>query len=107
MNYLRGSLSAVAAVFGAWFVLGIISTAHTASKATGLAAVAGGVLESLLSPLFWTIAISLFILFFTASRLNNKPLRIFLFWTPVVLLWSVAIGLITLFTFLWLHVRRA
>jgi hypothetical protein len=45
------------------------------SKATGLAAVAGGLLESLFSPLFWILAVLFFALFFAASRLESKPLR--------------------------------
>src|SRR5579871_2502887 len=87
MTILRGTLSALSAVFvgllgpGLFFALRGINN----SKATGLAAVAGGLLESLFSPLFWILAVSFFALFFAASRLNSKPLRILLFWTPVLL----------------------
>lgn len=83
MTTLRGILSAVAAIFialasGLAFALRGISN----SKATGMAALAGGLLESLFSPWFWILALALFALFFAASRLTSKPLRILLFWTP-------------------------
>ena len=107
LNYLRGSFSAVAAVFSAWLVQGIMFIAHISSKATGLTAVAGGALGSLFSPLFWILAISFFALFFGASRLSNKPTRIFLFWVPVSLIWTVGVAFIALFTYLWLRGPRA
>ena len=85
MAILRGMLSALAAVFigllgpGLFFALRGINN----SKATGLAAVVGGLLESVFSPLFWILAVLFFALFFAASRLSSKPLRVLLFWTPV------------------------
>lgn len=109
MTTLRGVLSAVAAVFvsllgpGLVFVLRGINN----SKATGLAAVAGGALESLSSPLFWILAVSFFALFFAASRLSNKPLRILLFWIPVTAISILGLGIFSLFTFAWIHFRRA
>ena len=108
MTMLRGTLSALAAVFvgllgpGLFFALRGINN----SKATGLAAVAGGFLESFFSPLFWILAVLFFALFFAASRLSSKPLRILLFWTPVTAISILGLGIFSLFTFLWLHVRR-
>jgi hypothetical protein len=108
MTILRGTLSALSAVFvgllgpGLFFALRGINN----SKATGLAAVAGGLLESLFSPLFWILAVSFFALFFAASRLSSKPLRILLFWTPVTAISILGLGVFSLFTFLWLHFRR-
>jgi hypothetical protein len=104
---LRGVLSAVAAIFvalgpGLIFALRGINN----SKATGLAAVAGGFLESLFSPLFWILAVSFFALFFAASRLSSKPLRILLFWTPVTAISTLGLGIFSLFTFAWIHFRR-
>jgi len=77
---LRCVLSAVAAIFVALLGPGLVSALWgiNNSKATGLAAVVGGFLESLFSPLFWILAVSFFALFFAASRLSSKPLRIFL-----------------------------
>jgi hypothetical protein len=105
MTSLRGMLSALAAVFvgllgpGLLFALRDINN----SKATGLAAVAGGVVESLFSPLFWIFAGSFFALFFAASRLRSKPLRILLFWTPVAAVSILGLGIFSLFTFAWLY----
>ena len=67
--------------FSAWAFRGINN-----SKATGMAAIARGLLESFFSPLFWILAISFFALFFAASRLSSKPMRILLSWTPVTIL---------------------
>ena len=108
MTTLRGALSAVPAMFVALLGPGLIFTFRgiNNSKATGLAAVAGGFLESLFSPLFWILAVSFFALFFAASRLSNKPLRILLFWTPVTAISILGLGIFSLFTFAWIHFRR-
>ncbi len=81
MTIVRDTLSALAAVFGGLLGPGLFFALRgiNNSKATGLAAVAGGFLESLFSPLFWILAVSLFALFFAASRLSSKPLRSFYF----------------------------
>ena len=107
MTTLRGVLSAVAAIFVA-LLAGLVSALWPInnSKATGLAAVAGGFLESLFSPLFWILAVSFFALFFAASRLSSKPLRILLFWTPVTAISTLGLGIFSLFTFAWIHFRR-
>ena len=102
---LRGVLSAVAAVFVALLGPGLVFALRV-TKATGLAAVAGGCLEGLFSPLFWILAVSFFALFFAASRLSSKPLRILLFWTPVTAISMLGLGIFSLFTFAWIHVRR-
>jgi hypothetical protein len=108
MAILRGMLSALAGVFigllgpGLFLALRGINN----SKATGLAAVVGGLLESVFSPLFWILAVLFFALFFAASRLSSKPLRVLLFWTPVTTISILGLGIFSLFTFLWLHFRR-
>jgi len=60
--YVRGALSGVAAIFVALLGPGLLAALRDVSneKATGLAAIAGGLLESLLSPLFWIVAVSFF-----------------------------------------------
>jgi len=98
---LRGILSAVAAIFFALLGPGLVALHN--SKATGLAAVAGGFLESLFSPLFWILAVSFFALFFAASRLSSRPLRILLFWTPVTAVSILGLGIFSLFTFAWIR----
>jgi hypothetical protein len=108
MTILRGTLSALAAVFVGLLGPGLFFALHgiSNSKATGLAAVVGGFLESFFSPLFWILAVLFFALFFAASRLSSKPLRIFLFWIPATAISILGVSIFSLFTFLWLHVRR-
>ena len=104
MTTLRGVLSAVAAIFVGLLGPGLVFINN--SKATGLAAVAGGFMESLFSPRFWILAVSFFALFFAASRLSSKPMRILLFWTPVTAISILGLGIFSLFAFAWIHFRR-
>jgi len=94
----------VAAIVAALLGSGLVVAFRT--KATGLAAVAGGSLEGLVSPLFWILALALFALFFAASRLSSKPLRILLFWTPATVISTLGLGIFSLFTYVWIHFRR-
>jgi hypothetical protein len=105
---LRAVLSAVAAIFAALFgpALFFALLDLSPSKATGLAAVAGGLAESLFSPLFWILAVAFFALFFAASRLTSKPLRILLFWIPVTAVSMLGVGVFSLFAYVWIHFRR-
>jgi hypothetical protein len=108
MAILRGTLSALAGVFIGLLGRGLFfaSRGISNSKATGLAGVVGGSLESVFSPLFWILAVLFFALFFAASRFSSKPLRVLLFWTPVTAVSILGLGIFSLFTFLWLHFRR-
>ena len=108
MTTLRGVLSAVAAIFVALLGPGLVFALRgiNNSKATGLAVVAAGFLESLFSPLFWILAVSFFALFFAASRLSSKPMRILLFWTPVTAISILGLGIFSLYIFAWIHFRR-
>ena len=107
MNYFKGILSGIAAIFlaecaGPWFVFKGISQ----GKATGLAAVAGGLVESVFSPLFWVLAALFFAFFFAASRSGNKLLRIFLFWIPTFLFSALWVALLALFTYVFVRFRQ-
>jgi hypothetical protein len=108
MNYFKGILSGIAAIFlaelvpGSWSVFRGISR----EKATGLAAVAGGLAESVFSPLFWILVVLFFALLFAASRLGNKLLRVFLFWIPTLTVSAFGIAIVTLFTYLFIRVRH-
>jgi hypothetical protein len=105
---LRNIFSAVAAIFvavlGPSLVLALRGINN--SKATGSAAVAGGFLENLFSPLLWILAVACFTLFFAASRLSSKSLRILLFWTPVTAISILGLGIFSLFAFAWIHFGR-
>jgi hypothetical protein len=83
MNYVKGILSGLAAIFLAEFVPGPWSMFKGISeqKATGLGVAAAGIMGSAFSPLFWTLALLFFALLYAASRLGNKILRVILFWT--------------------------
>jgi hypothetical protein len=107
MNYVKGILSGLAAIFLAEFVPGPWSMFRGISeqKATGLGAVAGGLMESAVSPLFWTLAFLFFALFFAASRLGNKILRVFLFWIPTLTVSVLGMAIVALFTYLFIHFR--
>jgi hypothetical protein len=108
MTYLRIILSAVAAILLAEFVPGPWSMFRGMSteKATSLAAVVGGFIGSLFSPLFWVLAIVFFAMFFYASRLGNKVLRILLFWTPALLLSTLVVLVAALVVFALHHFPR-
>ncbi len=108
MTYVRGLLCGVAAIFVALLGPGLLHAFREMGqqKATGLGAVAGGLLEALLSPQFWILAILFFGLFFAASRLGSKALRVFLFWAPTVVFSMLGFGYVALLTYLWFLFRR-
>ena len=108
MIYVRGVLSALAAVLVAVLGPGLLDFVRGIGqqKATGLGVFVGGFTETSRSPLRWVLAASFFVLFFAASRLSNKALRITLFWIPTLACTALGLGLIALFASLWLHFRR-
>jgi hypothetical protein len=109
MNYVKAILSGLAAIFLAEFVPGPWSMFKGISeqKATGLGAVAGGLMESAFSPLFWTLVLLFFALFFAASRLGNKILRVFLFWIPTLTVSALGTAIVALITYfvVFIHFR--
>lgn len=106
MTYLKGALSAVAAIFVALLGAGGFLKGISEQKATGLGAVAGGFMQAFLSPLFWILAISFFALFLAASRLSSKALQVLLFWIPTIIISTLGSGLFALFTYAWWHSRN-
>ncbi len=108
VTYLRVVLSGLAALFVALLGPSLLHAFREIGqqKATGLGVVWGGLLESLLSPQFWILAILLFGLLFAASRLSSKALRVVLFWTPTVVFSTLGFGFVALLTYLWIHFRR-
>jgi hypothetical protein len=108
MTYVKGILSGFAAIILAEFVPGLWSAFADISreKATGLAVVAGGIVESLLTPRFWILAVLLFASFFAASRLGNKPVRIVLFWIPTLTVSALSFAIVGLFTYLSIRFRH-
>jgi hypothetical protein len=108
MDYVKGILSALAAIILAECVPGPWSAFRGISqeKATGLAAIVGGLAESAFLPLFWIVAALFFGLFFAASRLSNKVLRVFLFWIPTLTVSVLCITIVALITYLVVRARH-
>jgi hypothetical protein len=106
--YVKGVLSGVAAIFVALLGPGLLQAlkSFNGQQATGLGAIAG-FWNPLFSPLFWILAISSFVLFLTASRLRSKVLRVVLFWIPTLFVSALGFGLVALFTYGWMHFRKA
>jgi O-antigen/teichoic acid export membrane protein len=46
-------------------------------------------------------------LFLTASRLGSKVLGVVLFWIPALFVSARGFGLVALFTYGWMHFRKA
>jgi len=108
MNYVKGILSGLAAIFLAELVPGPWSVFRGISeqRATGLGAVAAGIMWSAFSPLFWTLALFFFALLFAASRLGNKILRVFLFWIPTLTVSALGMAIVALLTYAFIHFRN-
>jgi len=106
--YVKVVLSGLAAIFIALLGPGFVMALRNANpeKATGLAAIAGGLVEAISSPLFWILSVSFFALFFMTSRLRNKVLQGVLFWTPTVVVSTLGFGLLALFAYGWLRFRK-
>jgi hypothetical protein len=107
--HLKGVPSGVAAIFVALLGPGFLPALKSISgqQATGLGAIAGGFWNPLFSLLFWILAILSFVLFLTASRLGSKVLRVVLFWIPTLFVSALGFGLVALFTYGWMHFRKA
>jgi len=105
MDYFKATLAGLTALIlacvpGLWSAFAGISN----TKATGLAADVVGIVESSFSPLFWLLAIVLFALFFFASRLGSKPLRVILFWIPTVTVSTLGLATGSLYLVLFIYV---
>ena len=108
MKYVRRILSAVAAVVLAVLAPGVVEglRAVSAEKATGLAVVMGGAAQAIYSPWFWVLALVFFALFFAASSLSSRLLRVLLFWIPSVAVTVLGFSLAGVLAYLWVHVQR-
>jgi hypothetical protein len=108
MAYLKGVLGTVAALFLAVLIPMFWTTFRgiSSEKQTGLTAVAGGLLESLVSPWFWILALLFSVFFYFSSRFDIKVLRILLFWIPTIAASVTGFGCWALCTFLVLRFGR-
>jgi uncharacterized membrane protein AbrB (regulator of aidB expression) len=103
MDYIKGILSGLAAIFIAEFVC--FSPFLRGSKATGLTAVVALLVENIFSPKFWIVGVLLFWLFFAASRLGNKASRVVLFWIPTLTVSCFTIAVVALIAYVLVRFR--
>jgi len=103
MDYIKGALSGLAAIFVAEFVF--FWPTLSESKATGLAALKGLLVESVLSPRFWIVGVLLFGLFFAASR-GNTVLRVLFFWIPTVTVSALGFSIVAMYAYLLFTISR-
>jgi len=98
MNYARGLLSAIAAIFIAESVF--LWPFLKPAKATGMSALAFLLVESLLSPKFWIVCLLSSGVFFAASRASTV-LRVVFFWIPTVAVSTIGFAIVGLYTYLY------
>ena len=107
MAYLRAAVSGVTAIFVALLVpLFLLMAPIGFTKTIGFGAITATLVGSIASPWCWLIAAVSFALFFVASRLSSKVLRILLFWTPTLAILTVGLGIFALLTFSWMHFKQ-
>jgi hypothetical protein len=102
--YLRVALSVVAAILFALLVPWLFALGGP--KTIGLGAIAAVLLGSIVSPWIWLIVVVMFTLFFMASRLSSKVLRVLLFWTPTIAISTLGVGIFGLVTCAWMLLRQ-
>ena len=107
MKYVTNALSAAGAIFVAEFILALwwMFRNANAEKATGMGLVAWGFVGSLVSPLFWVLALLFFFLFFYASKLQSSALRVLMFWIPAVFCSSLGLLVVGMFAYLFVRFR--
>lgn len=108
MNFLRTTLTALGAIFTAALIptLWTMVREFGTQRQTGIGAVAGGVSELLLSPVFWVLAILFFFFFLRMSKVGNEAIRILFFWIPTVAASCIGLLIVGGFTYLFLHFRQ-
>ena len=103
MDYVKGILSGLAAIFIAEFTF--LWPLFRGSKATGLAALVGVSVEGLFSLRFWIVVVLLLGLFFASSR-SNTVLRVLFFWIPTVVASALGFAFVGMCTYLFLRFRH-
>lgn len=103
MDYVKGILSGLAAIFMAEFAFSW--PFFKGSKATGLAALAANLADSIFSPRFWIVGVLLFGLFFTASR-SSTILRVLFFWIPTLVVSALGFAFLGMCTYLLIRFRH-
>jgi hypothetical protein len=104
--YLKTALGSLASQIMAASLPMLWTTFRSISqeKATGLAAVAGGMFENLFSGLFLILFLSFLAIFFLTSRLKDRTLRIIFFWVPTITVCVFAAGTWALLAYAIRHI---
>jgi hypothetical protein len=104
--YIKTALSSLTAMILAMFVPMFWTTFRyiRQEKATGLAAVAGGLFENLFSGLFLILFLSFLAVFFLTGRLGNRTLRILFFWVPTITVCLFAAGTWGMYVYVVTHI---
>ena len=103
MNYLKGILSGLAAIFVGEFVF--FWPFLRGSKAIGAAALPVLLVESILSPRFWIVGALLFASFYAASR-GGAVLRVLFFWVPTCLVSGLGFSILAMYTYFFFAIAR-
>jgi hypothetical protein len=105
--YLRVALSGTAAIFVALLVPFYLLMAPIGSaSAIAIDLITAVLRASIVSPRLWLIAIVFFGLFFLASGLNSKVMRVVLFWIPTLAVSTFGFGISALWTYGWMLLRK-
>ncbi|MGH9644438.1 MAG: hypothetical protein ACRD3Q_18705 [Terriglobales bacterium] len=105
MSYLKGTLSAFAALTIVVFGPVIVMAIRYRDKATGIDVILFG--KELLSPVFWLCFLLIFGLFWMAGRLGNKFLRVLVFWIPAASISAIGCIVLTFVLYVYFHFHRA
>src|SRR5262245_12647449 len=103
MDYIKGILGGLAAIFVAEFVF--FWPTLNGSETTGVGALKGLLVESILSPRFWIVGVLLFGLFFAASR-GSTVFRVVCFWIPTLTVLALGVSIVALNAYLFFTVSR-
>src|SRR6266568_9432596 len=98
MDYIKGILSGLAAIFVAEFVF--FWPTLKVEKATGLGVLKGLLAESVFSHRFWIVGILLFAGFFAASR-GSTVLRVLFFWIPTLTVSALGFSIVAMYAYLF------
>ena len=98
MEYIKGILSGLAAIFVAEFVF-FWPTLST-EKATGLGVLKFLLVDSVFSPKFWIVGVLLFGLFFAASH-GSTVLRVLFFWIPTITVSALGFSIVAMYAYLF------
>jgi len=109
MTFAKLCLSGLAALILAALVVALSTVFKGASqdKAIGLAVIPALMVESIVSPFFWLVAVGFFAVFFATGRLTSGVLRGVLFWFPTLFVSTLGIGLLSWLALLMLRVKRS